>query len=437
LKFGVEKGIDGMLSLKQFYAYGSPWPVKEPKFPTTAGLKELFTVSDFSPLWAMDESKEIWRKAGIPPIEVMLNFGSNSVLGIANPETHAEFLKKIPFIVHWDLFANELAEGFADILLPDTSYFETFTWLDGQGFSHSYPYGMDPWSCHITQPVVPPEGERRYVMDVCFDLLDRMGKREELNAYWNKFIGLASADQFGPEEKITWTEVGDRALQHYFGPEHDLAWFKEHGLITWPKRAEEAYWRCFTEARVPIYLEFMVDLKDKVRKIAGELDIQANWEQYRPFISWFPCAPHLVDAAEYDLYCFSYRDILHTASASMEQPWLDEASSMSPYTYNISISAEMAGRKGLKDGDLVDIESSYGHRVQGKLKLRKGQHPLTMGIAATAGHWAKGQPIAQGKGTNFNFLMEAKFEECDPITLNLETCVKVRVSKVAGKREGK
>ncbi len=433
LKFGVEKGPEGMLGLKQFYAYGSPWPVKEPKFPAQAGLKDLFAICDFSPIWAMQEREEIWQKTGVPPIEVMLNFGSNSVMGIANPETHADFLKEIPFIVHWDLFANEFAEGFADILLPDTSYFETFTWLDGQGFSHSYPYGMDPWCSHITQPVVPPAGERRYIMDVCFELLERMGMRPELNAYWNRFIGLPEEEQIKPEDRITWEEVGNKALQHYFGPEHDLDWFKEQGFIAWPKRAAEAYWRCFTDARVPIYLEFMTDLKDKIKTIAEKLDIHAQWEHYTPLISWFPCAPHRVEDPRYDLYCFSYRDILHTASASMEQPWLDEASAMSPYTYNISISAATAKEKGLQDGDLVEVTSSYGNRVRGRLKLRKGQHPLALAIAATAGHWAKGQPIAQGKGVNFNFLMEAKFAECDPITLNLETCVKVMITKVERK----
>ncbi len=433
LKFGTQKGPDGLLSIKQFYAYGSPWPVKEPKFPTTAGLKDIFTVSDFSPIWAIADREAIWEKAGLPPIEVMLNFGSNSVMGMANPITHGEFLKKIPFIVHWDLFANEFAEGFADILLPDTSYFETFTWLDGQGFSHSYPYGMDPWCCHVTQPVVKPIAGRRYTMDVCFELAERMGMRQKLNAYWNRFIGLEGDDQFKPEEKITWEQTGDKALKHYFGPEHGLEWFKKHGFISWPKRAEEAYWRCFSDVRVPLYIEFMVDLKDKIRTIAEPLGIRANWNQYTPFINWFSCAPHRVKDSEYDLYCFSYRDILHTASASMEQPWLDEASRMSPFTYSISISAARAAQKGLKDGDPVEIESAYGHRVKGVLKLRQGQHPQTLGIAGTAGHWAKGQPIAKGKGTNFNFLMEATFEECDPITLNLETCVRVKIRKVETK----
>ena len=55
----------------------------------------------------------------------------------------------------------------------------------------------------------------------------------------------------------------------------------------------------------------------------------------------------------------------------MEQPWLDEASKMNPYTYNITMNVDTAKRKGLKDKDLIEIESSYGHKVKGTLKLRR------------------------------------------------------------------
>jgi anaerobic selenocysteine-containing dehydrogenase len=117
----------------------------------------------------------------------------------------------------------------------------------------------------------------------------------------------------------------------------------------------------------------------------------------------------------------------------METPWIDEVSTMNPYTYNVTMHPDTARRKGLKDEDLIEIESSYGHKVTGKLKLRKGQHPETLAIMGTAGHWAKGQPIARGKGTNFNALMEARLEECDPVTLNLELCLKVKVKKLERK----
>jgi len=432
LKFGVEKGPDGLLTVRQLYIHKSPWPIEDPKYPTGAGLTELFTLCSVSPIWALEDREELWQKVRLPyQIEVMLNYGCNSIMGTSNPEALAEFLKKIPFIVSWDLFPNEFSEGFADILLPDTSYLETFNWMDGQGFSFNYPYGMDPWCYHVTQPVVKPASGRRYIMDVSFELLDRIGKRAELNAYWNKFIGLEEADKFSPTEKVTYEQVGDRALKYYFGADHGSEWFREHGGMIWPKKVEEAYWRCFTNARVPIYMEFMVDLKNKIKEIADEIGIQVNWNPYTPFTEWFPCTPHLVKDPDYDLYCFSYRDIIHTNSSTMEQPWLDEASKINPYAYSISMSAETAEQKGLRDKDLIEIESIYGHKIRGTARLRKGQHPQTISLVS-AGHWAKGQPIAAGKGALFTKLLETRFENCDPITLNMELCVKVKASKVEG-----
>ena len=114
----------------------------------------------------------------------------------------------------------------------------------------------------------------------------------------------------------------------------------------------------------------------------------------------------------------------------MEQPWLDEASLMNPYTYNITMNADTAGKKGIKDGDTIEVESYQGRKVTGTVKLLQGHHPQTVGIAATAGHWAKGQPIARGKGTNFDNLLPMDFEHMDPICGNIETSVRVSVRKL-------
>ena len=86
----------------------------------------------------------------------------------------------------------------------------------------------------------------------------------------------------------------------------------------------------------------------------------------------------------------------------------------------------------IKDGDTIELETSHGRKVQGTAKLMEGQHPQTMGIAACSGHWAKGQPIARAKGTNFNILLELDLKHVDPVCNNIETAVKVKVRKVKG-----
>jgi molybdopterin-containing oxidoreductase family molybdopterin binding subunit len=115
---------------------------------------------------------------------------------------------------------------------------------------------------------------------------------------------------------------------------------------------------------------------------------------------------------------------------TMELPWLDEASRMNPYTYNITMNRSAATKKGIKDGETIELETAYGRKVRGTVKLMEGQHPQTVGIAACSGHWAKGQPIARGKGANFNTLLELDLKHVDPVSHNIETAVRVKVSRV-------
>jgi anaerobic selenocysteine-containing dehydrogenase len=272
--------------------------------------------------------------------------------------------------------------------------------------------------------------QRRDFLEVVWELIDRMGKRETLNNFLNKYIGLSEAYQLKPTDKFTTEQLADRVVKSYFGREHDWEWFKKHGFIRWPKKVEEAYWRYSVDCRVPIYLEFIVDIGKKVKELTEKIDLDVDLTQYTPLITWTPCTMHRVNDPKYDLYCFSYRDFLHTGSHTMEQPWLDEASSMNPYTYNITMNRDTGLNKGLIDGDNVVIESVYGRKVEGTLKLMEGQHPQTVGIAACSGHWAKGMPVARGKGTNFNVLMELDRKHIDPVSFNIETCFRVRINKV-------
>jgi molybdopterin-containing oxidoreductase family molybdopterin binding subunit len=429
---GAEVDHDG------FLAIAGKWPVPyksyphpAPRRPQQKDLRDLFLMEEDTPIYGVSDREEILRKAGLDPtIEAMLNYGCNSVLSTANPRDEAEFLRKVPFIVDFDLFPTEFNEGFADIVLPDASYFEYSDWVTIAGAFMAGTPLSNSWCMHICQKVIEPQYSRRYIMDVSSEILDRIGLRAKVNEYWNDYVGFGENSKLKPTDKYTWEELGDSVVKHWFGPEHDWEWFKKRGFISWPKKIEDVYCRHFKGGRSPIYREFMVDMGEGIEKIAKELDIEMDWKQYLPVPEWFPCHPHLVDDPRYDLYCFAYRDPLHTNACSMEQPWLDEASRMNPYTYNITMNTETAQQKGLKNGDTIELESDKGNKVQGMLHLRNGQHPQAVAVMGTAGHWTFGQPIARGKGINFNSLMTSRWSDCDPITLNLELTVKVRVTRV-------
>ncbi|MEW6665231.1 MAG: molybdopterin-dependent oxidoreductase [Thermodesulfobacteriota bacterium] len=432
LKFEPYKGVDGMIETDYFYNRNhGPWPSHLPHRTGDPGMQDIFTLAPFTFVFGSSDRKELWQKLGISHrFDILFSHGCNTVMSLANPEVTADSLKEIPFVVVFELFHTELTEGFADIVLPDTCYLEDASWVEGYAFNFNHAFGMDDWSFHIQQSVTEPLPERRHITDVIMEILHRLGKTPNVNAFYNRFCEFDEKNKLLPDERLTQARLCDKVLKYFFGEEHGWEYFRERGFIRWPKKVEEAYWRYFIDARHAVYLDYMVDVGERVRKITQEAGIRIDLDQYTPLISWFPCTIHRVEDPAYEFYCFSYRDILHTGSHTMEQPWLDEASRMNPYTYNITMNTDRGRQLGLKDGDLIEVESTTGGKVRGPVKLMEGQHPQTMGIAACSGHWTGGMPIAKGKGVHFDALMACDLEHVDPVSLNIETAARVKVRKV-------
>ncbi len=113
---------------------------------------------------------------------------------------------------------------------------------------------------------------------------------------------------------------------------------------------------------------------------------------------------------------------------------MDEAAQLDPYSYTIAMNAAVGHAKGLRDGAAVWVETETGRRVKGRLRLMQGIHPEGLGIAGCAGHTSEGMPVARGKGVAFNELLEIDWAHVSPVNLNLDLCVRVRVSPVEASR---
>lgn len=451
LRWSVFKGLDGFLQNERFgpnsgvsnsnMPYHGEWPIPLPQLTHQPYLFDIQPIGTHKYIVGGSDRDELWKKMGAAyNTEMLIAIATNVIMSTGNRDSVARALKEIPFIVVFEVFNSELTEGFADIVLPDTCYLEESQWSNGLAQNFNHAWGRDDWCYHISQPVIEPKAERRNSYEVGLEILDRLSKEwdrdliAETNARFNDIWPIKDEFRLKPGDRPTINEVGDRVVKSMFGPQHDWEWFKKHGFIRWPKQVEEAYWMWFLDLRIPIYMEHLVHMREEVEKINKETGIGMDPEQYTPLISWFPCTTHKVNDPTYDLYCYSYRDILHSASSTMEQPWLDEASRMNPYTYNITINAATGRNKGLSDGDTIEVETYQGRKVTGTVKLMEGHHPQTLGIAATAGHWAKGQPIARGKGTNFDTLLPMDFEHMDPVCGTIKTAVRVSVKKLTVKK---
>ena len=302
---------------------------------------------------------------------------------------------------------------------------------------------MDKWSFHVGLPVCEPKYERRGTLDILFDLADRVGIREQYNTFlenWfsNKLmkweqtdVTPASFDIIRPEEKISSSEFTDRALKFYFGDEYGVDWFSENGPMTWEKKPEECYWRYHVDARIPVYYEIHEHDREVVQEKGEQIGLHMEWDQYTALLSYFPAAFYtdVGPDSEFDLVGVSHRDVLHTQRFSAENPLIDEMSRINPYTYNIVMHEEAGKERGISDGDTVCLENFRGKKVSGRVKLSRMIHRQAVAFVGLGG-WAKGRPVALGKGTNFNELLPADHKHIDPICGAFEICVKVKAYKV-------
>ncbi|MBI4285227.1 MAG: molybdopterin-dependent oxidoreductase [Chloroflexi bacterium] len=432
-RHGPSVAKDGYMSVDVHPGMGI-WPRPEPKLPKNLTLAELFPMMGLpsQPFSFMRGGPELYRKLGIDPdLEALLVSGSNLVNNFGNEVAMEAYLKKVPFTVCLEIYQNETTEGFADIVLPMAGGLETLDFV-----THTLGLAIGPYSLldnayHLRQPVVPPMFERREVYQFFDELIRRIGLTREwvqaLNVNLCEYCGHPGI--FDPDETLPWEEVGDRFLKMLFGPERGLDWFKEHGFITWPKRAEEAYWRWFREGRSHLYAEWLIDAREKERAICDPRDIKIDWEQYTPLISWFPPVVQREKDTEHDLYLVTFTDSFHHGSWTHGIPWLAEVSDSTGYLYTILMNTRTAKEKGIKDGDTITLENKQGHRTSGVVHLIEGIHPQCIATSYGTGKWAKGQPIARGKGPNTATLTQIDLEHLCPITMTAEAAITVKVYK--------
>jgi anaerobic selenocysteine-containing dehydrogenase len=425
---------DGLMIVGMWMGYHYPYPVGEPRLPQMAGLQDLFVMGMTSPFLSSSDQEAMWSKFELPyRPEVMVNFGANLLLSIANREAVAKSLERFKFIVSIDLFLTETS-NFADIVLPDCSYLQTLDSRSNFPFIFSLPAGMGDWCWPVRQPVLPPEGEQRRFQEVLLELADRIGIRADINAAYNAAMNLQPPYRLEGDRRYTWEEICDAELKNNFGPEKGIDWFKKHGLIKWPKKPEEVYWRPFVDVRVPIYWDFMPKVYESINAIAAPRGLSIPREYYEPLPDFLPCHSHSCSKEGFDLYAFYFRDTIHTNSYTYENPWLDEAAKLDPFSYTVAINTATGCRKGFKDGEAVWIETESGRRIKGRIKLTQTVHPEGAGIAGCAGHWSDGMPVAKDKGLFFNELLDIDWDHSSPVNLNLDLCARVKLTRVGAVR---
>jgi len=426
------RGLDG-LAVAGSWMMGSPhYPPHQVRPPRSLTMHEIMPLGLISPMLIATVLDPERYKVDHKP-EMIINYGTNSVMSFANEEVMAQWYKKIPFAVGISLFLDESTELF-DIVLPDTFYLERLDPMPNLPIPmhHMSSNLSDDWSWGIRQPVVAPRFKERHSMEILLDLAQRGGFLPDMYAVLQLYFSIGGEYRLDPDGKYSWEEISDRAYKSNFGPGYGLDWFKKNGVLKWPRKVEEAYWRPFSDARIPIYFEFFKTLGAEVKKVTDECGIPWDISDYQALPDWKPCVAHKTDSG-FDLYAFYYRVPFQTFSATAENPWLDEVSRIDPYVYNACINTTVGKTKGIKDGEAIWIESAEGLRIKAQVRLTEGIHPESVALANCFGHWSDHLPIAKGKGACINHLQQVDESRMDIVVGGLDLCNKVRVYKAEGR----
>jgi thiosulfate reductase/polysulfide reductase chain A len=159
---------------------------------------------------------------------------------------------------------------------------------------------------------------------------------------------------------------------------------------------------------------------------SGKVEFVSKWLAEKPDAEGKPVSPLPVyeprawqPTAEYPLYFINWKEANHTHTRTQNNPWLLDIKPNNPMIINPAA----AQKYGVKDGDVVWVESLHG-RVRATARITTRIHPEVVGVQHGFGHTALGR-LAKGRGTGDSPLRPTKSDPLSGQALHKEACVRI------------
>jgi len=339
--------------------------------------------------------------------EMQIFYATNRPFSTSDTQPQFESLKKT-FNVCIDIVMSETAT-MADIVLPDLTYLESW---------HFSPTRYTPYSKHsaIRQPVtnaynIPHDG-----YSILWEMASRLGILNDyiknINAQWGlKKYPLKQGETYTAKQAVAkiWQEKTkgipfETALEHGFVGKHlkpsDIYFGGIEKVFNGPEKP-----------KMKFYADQMVETLDKVREQVKKhaiksIDVDAYTLSLSPIPRkehGFP-TPHL-EATDFPFYLITFKKMYRNQSGNTAtNPILN---TLGPDTQEngVVINAQTAQEKGIKNGELVVIETRIG-KIEGKAVLTQGIRPDTLAVSYHFGQQGIGLPDYAKKGMWVNSVLE-------------------------------
>ena len=283
---------------------------------------------------------------------------------------------KCEFILVWDTVMTDSAR-YADILLPDAMRSEQLN-MQTQGYSEWYT------GVTVGGPAQEAPGECRSSYDVCAEIADKFGKKDEFTEGKTHDEWVQSLYEAGREahpEMPTWDEIREQGVYKVkLEPVVGLKDFRDdpegHPLAT-------------PSGKIEIYSETLAGLNDM-----WELDEDEHINPIPVFTPGFQGYGTTTD--EYPLYCTGFHHKSRTHSSYGFIPELEQVARQ-----QLWINPVDATPRGIANGDMLAVKSPAGEiRIEAKVTPRI--IPGTVGIPQGAWHKAdmSGDKVDEGGCVN-------------------------------------
>jgi anaerobic selenocysteine-containing dehydrogenase len=429
--------VDGLNTSREFY-YRS---LK--KTPSTLSLKEHSPLPGSSTGLAWLTMKDPAAYGFEYKPEILGMWGGNPQALLGDPETVNAIFKKFAFVFAISYEFDEPTE-FADVVLPESC------WLERYGLTPVVPrtsltekfktQGTSGWA--LQQPVLEkPLYNTKEGNQIILELSKRLGilyGPTGVLAAVNHDFRLTGALALEVQKDYTWEQIMDHLCQAKTAGTHNLAWFKKNGLLLERSYGVKDYYGItrFPKARFPLYLEEFASHRLRLQQELAEKNILRRpsndyvLKQFTPLPFWEPHPEHRAPA-EYDLYCINYKNMQHHFACNISNAWLMELTKeQDPYSLQVMMNKASAEKRGLQDGDRIEITSFTGGQIQGTVKTTQIIHPEVLGIAGAYGSKSSNFNPSARKGSAFVDLLKLSEEYINPLKISLDRDTRVRIRKV-------
>ena len=337
------------------------------------------------------------QKYGVDYIpEVLIVHMANPLVAFASQPEFIESYKKFKFVAVIDPWLSETADYFADVVLP-AAMLEKY-----EGPLSATNQYVDAVALRV--PVMKPLFQSRGEIDIYLDLSEKAGILYGEGGYLdelNKALKLKEPYKLDLNRKPAVREIFDLWARAQ-GIGEGVAYFEKHGVkVKGPVKATKYYGYAqdppFNGIRHRLYGESLLRYREEMKAKGAEA---IYWGDYTPFPTWRP--PTMWRSPrDYDLVLISYKLIEFKQSRSSFVPLLAE---LAP-EQRLDINPKTAKAKGIRDGDLVWVESHNAvtgetRKVKVRARLTEGIRPDTVGMPHHYGMWT--HPWAKGQGPTPN-----------------------------------